>query len=342
MGFGEKQGPFQVQIHLTNFCNLQCFFCPTRALVSSNELRTEDELTLKEWLAIIDQANNLGVQEWHICGGGEPLFFMDKAVGVVDKIIKEGKRCEIITNGTLFTVDCIHTFLEVDKITFSIDGSNAKIHESIRGKKCFDALISNIRLFKKYKGNKPRIAFHVVISNKNYKDLTNILKLAKGLAVDDVLINALNIWSEETKKLALNTKQKLEFMQILKKADSFAVKNQIHTNFTEFFDLNLFDKANIMDTVLYNSNMHATYADAACFMPWYNISIFANGETKPCFILKEKGPSLKAMNVKSVWEGDFFINVRNDMLAHKANPSCNRCNPWSLCKNTKIREAMKK
>ena len=69
----KKSYPTQLQFHLTNFCNLKCIFCPTRALVRSEDLKVEKELSTKEWLRILNEAIELGVQEFHICGGGEPL-----------------------------------------------------------------------------------------------------------------------------------------------------------------------------------------------------------------------------------------------------------------------------
>jgi len=343
-------GPLQVQIHLTNFCNLKCFFCPTRSLIDKNNLNSNNELTKEVWLKIIEDANQLGVEEWHICGGGEPFFFKEKAVAVINKIKDLDKYCEIITNGTLFTENMIKNFIdiEVDKITFSLDGSNAKIHESLRGVKCFDTIINNLKRFRYWKirlnKNKPRIAFHFVLCNKNYKDLINIMKLAKRLGVEDVMINALNIWAEEIKKLELSNKQRKELKKILIKASFYAKRHSINTNINEFIQLNLFDKANKMDKAIYNKKKtdNKSWLNIPCYIPWYNMSIFANGECKPCFILKKRGSSLKEESLKSIWLGDFFNKIRQEMKNNKINEDCSKCNPWSFYKNKEIKKELEK
>ncbi len=42
----------------------------------------------------------MGVKEWHICGGGEPLFEKEKALDLMELMKKDGARGELITNGT--------------------------------------------------------------------------------------------------------------------------------------------------------------------------------------------------------------------------------------------------
>jgi len=345
----KKEGPVQIQLHLTNFCNLKCFFCPTRTLIDKSRLNPKNELTTDAWLTIIKQGEELNVKEWHICGGGEPFFFKDKAVSVIHKIKELHRHCEIITNGTLFDEEMIRNFvqIDVDKITFSIDGSHARIHESIRGVSCFDMIKDNLKLFcywkKKLHKNKPRIAFHVVMCNKNYRNLEDIVKLAQKTGAEDVLINALNIWSDKIKALELHEKQKTELKSILVKADKYARKHTINTNIPEFIELNLFDIANVMDKSIYvKSGSEKSLLNAACFMPWYNMSVFSDGECKPCFILKQQGPSLKKDSLKSIWQGDFFNTLRNDMISNKMRSDCSKCNPWSFYKNKEIRKELRK
>ena len=70
----KKCDPIQIQAHFTNFCNLKCFFCPTRTLLKKSEIKKDKELSKDDWFKLINESKELGVKEWHICGGGEPLF----------------------------------------------------------------------------------------------------------------------------------------------------------------------------------------------------------------------------------------------------------------------------
>ncbi len=346
---GEKKGPFQIQVHLTNFCNLKCFFCPTRSLLKKEELDKNNELTKNDWFRIINEAKKLNVKEWHICGGGEPLFDKDLAYNVMKRIKKEGFYGEIITNGTLFTPDMIKNLVEKkwDKITFSIDGPDAKTNDQIRGVKCFEKAIKNIRLFskykKKFKHQKPRLCFHTVICNRNIHSLPKLIKLASKLEVQDVLFNALNIWREEIKKLQLNNKEINFLQEKLNDIDNQAKNLGISTNIKEFLNADMANKANkIVNAMKEELSKEENLVTSPCYIPWYNMSIFADGRVQPCFILQDQGDSCKEKSIKDIWYGKYFERIRNLMIKKELNEVCCRCNPWSFSKNSKIKETLRK
>jgi MoaA/NifB/PqqE/SkfB family radical SAM enzyme len=341
-------GPFQVQLHLTNLCNLKCHFCPTRTLISPDNTNADHELSAEEWVHIIQCSERIGVKEWHICGGGEPFFDKEKAMRVIAEIKKRDMHCEIITNGTLLDSLSIKQLIQIgiDKITISLDGHNATTHDDIRGVACFNQIIKNISLLffwkKQLRAIHPRVALHIVVCNKNFQNIKDILKLAKKLNVDDVLINALNIWSKDIRNLELDAGQKEILKKLIPAAQSFANKIGINTNIDEFFSLNLFEKANVMEQSIFaQKNETGSLLNAPCFIPWYNMAIFSDGECKPCFILKEEGESLKKRNLTQIWQGKLFSRIRRDMIRNRVNKDCSKCNPWSYGKNSTIREELK-
>ncbi|MEM7825960.1 MAG: radical SAM protein, partial [Candidatus Aenigmatarchaeota archaeon] len=220
-----KGYPIQIQIHPTNYCNLNCIFCPTRALVK--ELDRKKELTKEEWLKIIDEGNRLGVREWHICGGGEPLFFTEDALTIMKKIKKSGKYGELITNGTFFQEEVARELVEMewDKIYISLDSPNQRTNDFLRGK-CYQKIIEGVKNLVKWKKKlqtkKPSLYFHSVICNKNYKQIPGLMKLTRKLNLEGVCLNALNIWKPEIDKLKLNEKEKIELKKILKRSEKIA------------------------------------------------------------------------------------------------------------------------
>lgn len=349
---GKPQGPTQIQVHFTNFCNLKCFFCPTRTLLKGSEIKKDKELTKKDWLRLVEESKQLGAKEWHICGGGEPLFDQDLACDVMLKIKKEGLYGEIITNGTLFTESIIKNLVTTgwDKITFSIDSYKSKTHNKIRNmRNVFEKAIKNIQLLnkikKKYSLEKPYVCLHMVICNLNYKDIKGMIKLAKRIGANCILINALNLWSKDIKKLQLNDKQKKELKQELKKAKDTAKKLKIDTNIDSFLNSDLFESANIMNKTHISDAKQTQYKEqglvnAVCFSPWFNISIFADGKAQPCFLLQEEGGSVKDKTLEKVWFGEYFEKKRKGMLKLNLNKDCSRCNPWSLEINRRIRDKL--
>ncbi|GAI52668.1 unnamed protein product, partial [marine sediment metagenome] len=142
------------------------------------------ELSIQSLLGIVRDAAELGVKDWLISGGGEP-FVRAGIVEVMKEIKKSDMYGDIITNGTLLTEEIIKDLVEAnwDRIRFSIDGSNASTHNYLRGKKgAFSKTTNNIKLFEEYKNKmkkeKPSLEFSTVLTNKNYTEIIDIIKLA--------------------------------------------------------------------------------------------------------------------------------------------------------------------
>lgn len=339
--------PTQAQIHLTNFCNLKCFFCPTKALIKEPD--RENELSTEEWLDIIEEGNNLGIKEWHICGGGEPLFFKDTAMAVIEKIKTSGRIGELITNGTIFDEDIIRRIVELkwDKIFFSLDSPLAETQNKLRGTDCFDKIINNVRIFAKNKKESksplPVLCFHMVICNKNYKQIPDMIKLASELELQEVLLNALNIWRPEIKSLKLTEEQETELKNIVRESKKLAEELNVGNNFDEFLHSELFRKANAMDDVMkkeVGKIFSNDLLNVPCYYPWYNISIFADGVVQPCFIPQGKGEQIKSRNLRDIWFGESFSEIRESMKKNKLSKYCARCNPWNFKKMEEIRNEL--
>ena len=352
----EKFYPYQMQFHLTDFCNLRCVFCPTKTLIPDRDLDYKNELTIEQWTDLLEQAAEMGVEEFHICGGGEPFFFHKKAMAVMTKIKELGKHGEIINNGTLLRPESIKHLVEMgwDKITFSVDGPNKEIHDHIRAGTSFETITKNIAIFTQLKEEngleKPQLCIHFVVCNLNYRSLPEMIPLCQKLGVDTFLIQALNIWSDQINDYKLNNEQEKELQGILREAHGDAEKRGISTNIPDFFKHDLFHKANVMDEAM----MGAAELDhkekvsqfpllsAPCYMPWYNISVFADGRVLPCFILRDPGVSFKENTLEEIWESEYFRSLRQQMLTNKLGKDCAKCNPWSFTKTEEIRAQLKK
>jgi len=338
--------PYQIQIHPTNYCNLKCIFCPTRALVKN--LNREKELTKEEWLRIVREGNELGVREWHICGGGEPFFFKNETLTIMRKIKEDGKYGEVITNGTFFDEETARKIVEIgwDKVYISLDSPIANVHNFLRQANCFNTIIKGVKNLVKWKRKlkkvKPEIYFHMVVCNKNYRQVPGMFYLAQKLQIQGLLLNALNVWKEEINKLKLNIKEEKELASILRESEKLARKFKISTNIREFLNFLYVKKANIMDKAMVKEvrKVKDSFASLACYYPWYNISIFPDGTTLPCFILKDRGENIKEKSLKEIWFGSYFNRIRKRFLENKLKKDCSKCNPWNLPKMKEIRDKL--
>lgn len=343
----EQCCPYQLQLHLTDFCNLRCVFCPTRTFVPDEKLDRNKELSTKQWLELIEQAAALGVEEFHICGGGEPFFFQNKALAVMAHIKELQKYGEIITNGTILTPDSIRMLVEMgwDKMTFSIDGPNAEVHDAIRAGPSFERIVRTIQEITREKQNtgkkKPQLCVHFVVCNLNYRSIPEMIPLCKHLGIDTFLIQALNIWSDEIVQYKLTDKQETELQTILKEAHAEAKKAGLSTNIQDFLRHDLFSKANVMDKAMTDIISGESFLNVPCYMPWYNISVFADGRILPCFILRDRGISFKEHSLAEAWDSDYFRGLREKMLANTLGKDCAKCNPWNLTNTEEIRAALR-
>jgi AdoMet-dependent heme synthase len=342
---GKKMPPTQLQIHLTNKCNLKCGFCPTRATYKT---LSKKELSKKKWKSVINEAISMGVKEFHICGGGEPLFYKDTALELMELI--KGKQChgELITNGTLLEEKDIQKLVQIgwDKILFSLNSSKSEIDDYLRSKGAYKKTIENIKklskLKKKLNEDKPFLGIHVVLCSKNYKDISGLIKLASEIGCGEVFFNSMNVWSNWAEKLKLNDEHYKLMKKEVTEAKKVAKELDIETNLDSIKDLESVTGEKKIDTIC-NKNQYTklkkSFLNISCFAPWFNVSIFPHGDTRPCFMITGEGFSedISKKKLKEIWVGKAFNKIRNDFMKNKINWNCKNCNVYNIKNNEEIK-----
>ena len=94
----------------------------------------QDELTTREWLGIVDQLHDYGV-DMIVLGGGEPLLELDRVKAIAADAAARGKLTRITTNGLL--VDSEQAAFFADNGTafsYAMDGYDAASYQAFRGK----------------------------------------------------------------------------------------------------------------------------------------------------------------------------------------------------------------
>jgi len=131
--------------------------------------------------------------------GGEPFIHKDLLVQLVDYFNYSDQfgRIGILTNGTLID-DAIalelKSFNKLHEIQVSIDGSNAYIHDQIRGKGSFYKAVEGIKLLREY-GYFVSIMF--TLHKINQDDVLNVIDLAEKLNVNAITIERVTPMSIE-------------------------------------------------------------------------------------------------------------------------------------------------
>ena len=129
--------PVRVNLLVTKFCNLSCFYCYAEDILNKKDV---EEFSLESLKDIIDQAYDAGCR-WINILGGEPLLRND-IEELIDYIHQKGMFIEMTTNG-YFIKKRISALKKVDHLAISLDG-NKETNDRARGENSFEKIIAGI------------------------------------------------------------------------------------------------------------------------------------------------------------------------------------------------------
>jgi MoaA/NifB/PqqE/SkfB family radical SAM enzyme len=297
----------------------------------------ENEVPERRYLQIVKEAGKMGVERFHICGGGEPLIRRRTTVGIMTLIKKHGMKGRLITNGTLFTPLIIRKLVEVkwDEIIFSLDAPNAKIHDYLRGVDgTFHKVIKAIKLFeywkRKFNSKRPRIIIAPLLTNLIYDKLSKMIELAHELGAEEVCIQLMIHKTSGCKDLELSKKQRYKLLKYVHEIKKIANICRINCNIEDFKDTKLIEKSSEKKEVLEGDVVNikeSGIAGAPCFFPWLYMGIFVDGTTQPCADAPiGKGfENIKKKSLSEIWYGEHFNEFRKRLIDRKLFAWCEKC-----------------
>ena len=163
--------PMSVDMAITNRCNLKCSYCSH--FTSAGDVG--QDLPKEEWLKFFEELKECAVF-YATLQGGEP-FYREDFQEIIEGIVRNRMRFNILTNGTLIT-DEIAGFLastgRCDGIQVSIDGSLPVTHDVFRGEGNF---FKAIRGIKSLQEQDLPVSVRVTIHRRNVRELEEIARL---------------------------------------------------------------------------------------------------------------------------------------------------------------------
>jgi MoaA/NifB/PqqE/SkfB family radical SAM enzyme len=331
---GVSASPLHIDIEPTSSCNLECKFCWARSKKRVRNCQYQRTLTDKRLLQIVHEAVELGVKEWEIAGGWEPMIKPHVVFKMMVLIKKYGMYGSITTNGTLFTKNMIKKLVEIgwDRILFSLEGPDVRTHDSLtQVNGSFERETRNIRLFKewkeKFRAKKPIYSVHSVLTNKNYDKLEKMIEFGYELGCDGINFEPLMIWSEEGKKLKLNKRQREELKIHIEKALRKAKELGVYTNVTNLREERLVNKNDMRGILKEGIRCEKNILSSPCFSPWFNMEIRVNGRVTPCRICNDENgcENIIDKSLKNVWLGEYFENTRKQFTRGNLPDYCRDC-----------------
>lgn len=142
--------PINLDIHITNICNLKCPFCPRTWKDLAGEYQGKlGFMDMDLFKKIIDEAVAEGVKAVHFTGNGEPLLHRD-----LERMIKYAREKGVLeilmhTNATLLTKNRSEILLEagIHRLVISFDSPTKQTYERLRVGANFEKTLNNIKRF---------------------------------------------------------------------------------------------------------------------------------------------------------------------------------------------------
>jgi len=197
-----EEGPLNLDIEITNLCNLKCPMCP-RTILIRDDISVDNEkykLGFMDWelyTSLIDQAEDIGVSAVKLNWLGEPTMHKD-LIRMVDYAKRKGILEVLInTNAVLLDQNLAEGLIKagLDKLLFSFDSPYKENYEKIRIGADFNTVLSNIKnvrlIREKLKMESPLTRVLMVLMKENQDHFKDLVELFK----DDVDIVA---WGEFT------------------------------------------------------------------------------------------------------------------------------------------------
>jgi len=320
---GETAGPWYVNVFPTNRCNLRCAICWQRR----EDIAHDEELSDERLLAFVDECAELGVREWTIAGGGEPLLRKHLVMAMCERICGHGMNGVLLTNGLSFGLQDAQTLSALGwyQVTFSLDGPSPEINDAIRSTGSFERATRHMREVARWRREAgqpgPRVVMHATITSANCEHLVPLVELAHELGCDGISAGELTMAGEYCEPFALSEEQLVRLPDLIRKGAQRAGELGMEELLTTL----------LLDRNEWTGRFDRRPTDvlhAACYEPWLEVAVHGEGQVGPCCIYWEKdAPNLHTSSLRAVWEGPFFQELRQKMLSGAYPHHCLTCPP---------------
>jgi len=343
---GKKKGPYFFRLFLTSRCNLKCKFC---VYGSKKSEQFQEELTLKEWIRIIKEVSGLGCKRVDILGG-EPFIRKYETIKIMSMLKEHNFSASVTTNGTLLDSNMIHEIVKMDwdVIQISIDSPNKKIHDYYRGEKgTFNKAIKSLKLFNywknKLKKKKPSVVVASVLTNWNFLDLEEMVKLTYKYKANCFDATPLFQDFPEVGKFQLNEENNPKLLKSIKYALKYVKEKKLFSNLQGLYEnFDVINEKDKFEKIKQKRISEKKIEFPICFEPWLTLKIDSGGWVTCCSSQSEKKFNIKNKDVRDLWYGKYFNKIRIRMLRKQPINACKHCCYNVYSTNMKLYENIKR
>ncbi len=301
-------------IAATQACNLRCGHCHASA---GHHLT--DEMTTKQILKVVDDLDQMPWKNTisRIGFTGGEFFLRPDATQLIQYASDRGFQILISSNGLLLTESIINFLKTIPnlKLSISLDGSHASMHELVRGEGTFDRTIATFRTLCLAGIH---VGANMFVHQGNLQDIENTLKLAQSLGVR--AFNCLNVMQIGRAKTAVGKQLFRAVPEYLLYRQLFSI---LRTNPSLQSMMENSHFANQLMGVLAGVKSH--YCGVGTNRALY---IKADGNVYPCpdmALPLFKLGNIKHTSLRTIWESSSLLSELRQLNVDSMNPTCHAC-----------------
>ncbi|MBI1808035.1 MAG: radical SAM protein [Ignavibacteria bacterium] len=306
-----------VILYVTEGCNLRCNMCSYR-----DPLPNELSFPEIEKLAHVLHAHGLRRM---VYSGGEPLLRRD--FPVICNVFKQlGIKQTLVTNGLLLEKRLSEIYRYFTEIIVSLDGARAGTHNAIRGVESFDLIIHGIR---RAVANTLNVSIRTVLQKQNFKEVLEIVDLAKSLGVHRISFLSADVLSESFGRedrgkvsaddaIMMDQNEVGEFRVLIDRMVS-EYTNEFRSKFISESPGKMYHLVQYYEALIGKALFPRNYCNA----PMVSAVITSTGDVQPCFFLPTFG-NLRQSSLNHLLNSDHIKSTRQDVRAYTLE-RCQKC-----------------
>lgn len=330
-----NETPIHIQLEPTTACNLACITC-----IREDYVKQARNLSLVDFKRIFDQIRPLKIT---LSGLGEP-FTNPKLPEMIKYAKDNGSSVNTTSNMTLINEKLAEGIVDcgLDLIKVSIDAAKAETYLAIRGEDCHQKIVDGIRMITAIKERKnvnhPSIRFNFVVQGANFREMADLVILAKEIGVEAIYYQPLELVGiEHLKEKIIGDMAREGLLSEFKKAHQKAKDIGLETNLpTLIGSFETFWKKYI--------EIGTQRDDRTCLLPWFSIYITVDGDVLPCCSLgaspEAKMGNILKVDFKDIWNSEKYKKFRKAIKEGKRPYKiCQNCVPrtiWDIVKYSRI------
>jgi MoaA/NifB/PqqE/SkfB family radical SAM enzyme len=301
--------PVHVYAQLNYRCNSKCKMC--------NEWRVKDpELPAAIWNKALMELKSLSTSIKMSFAGGE-IFVKKDLFEILEFCHNQNIIFGITTNGILLDRKTIERLMALNpfNINISIDSTNGKTYEEIRGVDCLDTVRRNLDSLMQYKGKvgaKTTISIKSVVCRENIYNLHKIAEYAMEMKVAGITFQPIIETTAECKEMmSVDQERLIEMMDklIAMKKAGFNIMNS-ESNIRSW--PNHFDKENPVHK-------------ESCSVPLRNLYILPNGNMQLCDYVYNTIGNIAKNNILDILCNDDTKILKKELIHCKKRGNCSYC-----------------